>query len=258
MEERTRRVLGATIRSLEGGEGEPLLLLPSAAGRATEYRELFPILEKRFHLYAIDYPGFGKSDPLSGMKGVDDLAGFVLAWLDAAGLERVHLAGFSMGGWISLSLALSHPERIIKLILIATSGGELPGIPIVSPAGMNFKQILDQFYYRPEVRERLARQKLSLEEKEEVLRSSRALNDLVRSGKVIPEFHEALGKMQIPTLIVGADHDRAIPLPYQERLHAAISRSQLVVFQETGHAIVAERPKELAEEIERFILTKNH
>lgn len=212
------------------------------------------MLERHFHVFAIDYPGFGQSDTLPALFGVDDLAAFVLAWLDTVGLKRCHLVGFSLGGWVALSLALSHPERISTLTLIAASGGRLPDLPIINPSGMNHKEILGRFYYRPEVRQRLARQTLSRAEKEEILRSSRALADLVKHQKVIPEFHDRLNEIQIPTLIVGADQDRAVPLPYQERLHAGIVGSKLVIFKETGHAIVAERPEELAEEIWRFIL----
>ena len=263
MNEKKINVRGAVIRYSEGGaegdaacEGAPLLLLPSSAGRATEYQEIVPLLEKSFHVYSVDYPGFGQSDPLPSMEGVDDLAAFVLDWLNAVEIQRCHLAGFSMGGWVGLSLALSHPERILKLILIATSGGRLPGVPILNPSGLTYKETLDRFYHRPEIKAKLARQKLTPPEKEEILRSSRALARLVSYQKVIPEFHHRLREIRIPTLIIGADHDRAIPLPFQERLHAEIEKSKLVIFQETGHAVVAERPQELSEEIQKFILSR--
>lgn len=238
---------------LEGGEGPPLLLLPSAAGRAIEYQTVIPLLENDFHVYSIDYPGFGRSDPLEEIKGTDDLAGFVLLWMEAVGLDRCHVAGFSLGGWIALSLALSHPKPILKLILIATSAEKRPDIPIINPSGMTYREILDTFYYRPEVREKLARQKRSPSEKEEVLRSSRALAKLVQYHRLIPQLDHRLREIRIPTLIIGADRDAAIPLPYQQRLQAGIEGSQQVVFKETGHAIVAERPEALAEVIRKFL-----
>jgi pimeloyl-ACP methyl ester carboxylesterase len=253
MEERKILVNGALIRYFEGGTGAPLLLLPSAAGRATEYQPLIPLLEQDFHVYSIDYPGFGRSDLLEEINGTEALADFVLHWTEAMGLKRFHLAGFSLGGWVALSLALSNPGRISKLILIATSAGRLPNIPILNPSGMSHKEILDRFYHRPEVKERLARQKLSSAEKEELLRSSRALARLVRYGKLIPQLDHRLGEIKAPTLIVAADRDQAIPVLYQERLHAGIAQSKSVIFNETGHAIVAERPEELAEAIRNFL-----
>ncbi|MBI3805551.1 MAG: alpha/beta hydrolase [Nitrospirae bacterium] len=253
MSEKRVTIQGASIRYLEEGSGEPILLLPSSAGRATEYQELIPLLSRRLHVYAVDYPGFGRSDPLPGIEGTEDLAAFILGWLDAVGLRKTHLVGFSLGGWISLLLALAHPERIEALILIATSAGRLPDVPIVSPSGMNFKEILDRFYHRNEVREKLARQRRTLEEREEVLRSSQALARLVKQKKIIPELHHRLKEIRLPTLILSADHDRAIPPVYQERLHSGILSSKRATFIETGHAIVAERPDELAAEILTFI-----
>lgn len=251
--ERKIVVDGAAVRYLEAGSGAPLVLLPSASGRAAEYGEVIPFLEKACHVYAIDYPGFGQSDFVEQIEGTGDLARFVLRWMDAVGLTRSHVAGFSLGGWVALTLALDHPERIIKLILIATSAEKLPAIPIINPSGMSHRKILETFYDRREVREKLARQKLSRPEKEEVLRSSRALARLVAHKKLVPQFGCRLQEIQIPTLIVAADRDRAIPLPYQERLHAGIPRSERIIFQETGHAVVAERPKALAEAILKFL-----
>lgn len=253
MIEKRVRIREGAIRYLEGGEGEPILLLPSAAGRAAEYREVFPLLSKSSHVYAIDYPGFGQSDFLSSIEGTEDLASFVIDWMDAVGLQRCHLVGFSLGGWISLLLALSHPERFRTLILVATSGGRIPGVPIFSPSGMNFKEILNRFYHRREVREKLARQKSTRGEREEILRSSRALARLVERKKLVPELYQRLHEIRIPTLIISADHDRAIPMIYQERLHSGILGSRLSVFRETGHAVPAERPMELTEEVVKFI-----
>jgi pimeloyl-ACP methyl ester carboxylesterase len=254
MLEKRVKIRNGLIRYLEAGEGEPILLLPSAAGRATEYREVIPLLSKSFHVYALDYPGFGKSASLPSIEGTEDLAAFVTDWMDAVGLRRCHLVGFSLGGWIGLLLALCHPERFQTLILVATSGGRLPGVPIVSPSGMNFKEILNRFYHRSEIREKLARRKSTPEEREEILRSSRALARLVERKKVVPELHHRLHEIRIPTLIIGADHDRAIPTVYQEHLHSGILGSKLSIFRESGHAIPSERPIELAEEIINFIM----
>ena len=118
---------------------------------------------------------------------------------------------------------------------------------------MSHKEIIDRFYYRPEIKEKLARRKLTPSEKEELLRSSRALARLVEYRKLIPQFDSRLGEIRFPTLVIGADQDQAVPLPYQERLHAGISHSKLVIFQETGHAIPTERPAELADETRKFL-----
>ncbi len=257
MKERWITVDGSKIRYLESGEGKgglPLLLLPSSAGRCMEYREIIPLLADAFHCLAIDYPGFGRSDPAKKIEGSLDLARFVRLWMSEVGLSQVHLAGFSMGGWVALYMAMLCPKNIAKLILIATSAGTISEAPILNPSGMNKREILRTFYFRPEVRERMAREAVSLEEKEEILRSSHALMKLIAHGKLVPQLSEELYKIRMPTLIIGAKEDQAIPMIYQERLSQSILGSRLVVFPETGHAIVAERPVELAREIRAFLM----
>jgi len=244
---------GRSIRYLEAGEGPPLLLLPSATGRATEYLALLPLLSKNFHLYALDYPGFGQSETLPAVEERGDLPAFVLTFMDALGLKRCHLAGFSMGGWVALSLALTRPERISRLILMATTAGQIPDVPITSPAGLSFEESLDVFYYRPEIKNKLRREKLSDEEKAEVYRSSRAFSRLLRHIPRIPEFYDRLQELQLPCLVIGADQDRAMPLAHQERLHIEIKGARLLVLKETGHAILAERPGEVAEALSHFL-----
>src|SRR5579872_6625754 len=104
MQDRKITVWNAAIRYVEAGAGEPFLLLPSSAGRANEYRDVIPLLSNSFHVYTLDYPGFGQSDSLPSIEGTEDLADFILAWMGAIGLRECHLAGFSMGGWIALRL----------------------------------------------------------------------------------------------------------------------------------------------------------
>ncbi len=256
MLEKKIHVRGRTTRYIEAGSGPPLLLLPSSAGRAADFFELIPALENDFHAYSLDYPGFGQSEDMPEIRGLEDLSDFILEWMDALALRRCHLLGFSMGGWIALSLALSRPDRFSRLILVATCAGSLPEIPICNPASMNFKEILDRFYYRPEIKEKLIRQKLSPAEKIEIARSSRAFEGLVRENNILPDFRHRLAEINIPTLIVGAAQDNAIPLPYQDDLQSGIPNAVLSVFQETGHAIVAERPLELLIAISSFLQNK--
>ena len=182
-----------------------------------------------------------------------DLALFVTAWMDVVGLKQCRMVGFSMGGWVALSVVLSKPERVSQLVLIATTAGKIPDAPIISPAGLSFAKILSIFYHQPEIKRRLSQQKLSAEEKKEIYRSSQAFSRLLRHMPVIPEFYSRLQEIRLPTLVIGSEQDRAIPLPHQERLHSGIPGSKLVVFKETGHAILVERPLELAEEIQSFL-----
>lgn len=253
MLEKCIRVSGKNVHYWEAGQGHPLILLPSAAGRAAEFHELIPFLEKTAHVYALDYPGFGQSDAQPGIQSSDDLAAFVDEWRAALGLETCDVAGFSMGGWIALFMALSQTPRIQRLILIASAAGKDPDVPLINPSGLSLKQIIDQFYFSPETKKKLTRRKLSPEEKKEIYRSSRAFDALLSYGQLMPKLQGCLDQISLPTLVVGAREDRAIPLFYQQQLHEGIKNSQLIVFDECGHAIVAEQPRTLAEAMIAFL-----
>ncbi len=80
-----------------------------------------------FTVYRPDHPGFNRSDDDPSADCVLDLAFCYLDLLDALGLDRVHLAGSSLGGWIAAQLAVLAPDRVAKLVLAAAAGLRAPG-----------------------------------------------------------------------------------------------------------------------------------
>ncbi|MBI1822797.1 MAG: alpha/beta hydrolase, partial [Nitrospirae bacterium] len=145
MDEREIKVNGAKITYFQAGKGHPLVLLPSGGGRGKEYKELFPHLTPFFTIYTLDYPGFGRSDELKWVDGVEKMSEFVLLWLDTLGIQEFYLSGFSMGGIIALLMAIERTDRIRRLCVIATASGKINHIPIISPVGLNLKEILAFF-----------------------------------------------------------------------------------------------------------------
>ena len=79
-------------------------------------------LEGRVRLLAPDLPGYGESTALGPVQTIPDLAGWVLDWMDGAGIGACDLGGLSMGGGAALWLALEHPERVRRLIPVASYG----------------------------------------------------------------------------------------------------------------------------------------
>jgi pimeloyl-ACP methyl ester carboxylesterase len=80
-------------------------------------------LADRFRILTFDLRGHGRSSKVRGRYEIDDFVGDVLALADHAGFETFHLAGFSLGGLIAQRLALTHPERLRRLVLLATVAG---------------------------------------------------------------------------------------------------------------------------------------
>jgi pimeloyl-ACP methyl ester carboxylesterase len=90
-----------------GGSGEPLVLIHGIGLSWRGWRPILPLLERDFDVLAVDLPGFGYSPPLppGTESGPETLADGVERAMDAAGFERAHVAGNSLGGWIALELA---------------------------------------------------------------------------------------------------------------------------------------------------------
>jgi len=134
-------------RALEAGSGEPLLLLHGIGGHAETWARNVVPLSKHFHVYAIDllWHGFSSKPLLTDFETIPRFVDHVLDFFDAAGIDRAHVEGESLGGWIAMRLALWHPDRIRKLILNTTAGWPIDGKPSLPPglAERSMKGIAD-------------------------------------------------------------------------------------------------------------------
>ena len=134
--ERSTRVDGLSVRYLEEGEGAPVLLLHGASlGSSADAwaRNLPALAAHRLRAVAPDLPGFGGTDNPQD-PSVAYRRRFVLSFMDALGIERASLVGHSQSGRIAVDLAFSHPQRIAKVIVLAT-GSLLPPLPGKQDAG---------------------------------------------------------------------------------------------------------------------------
>ena len=105
-------------------DAPPLVLLGSVGGTAAMWTPVLGPLVEQFRVVRIDHRGHGDSARRRGRSGrarLDDLGDDVLATLDDLGLERVELAGLSLGGMLGMWLAIHRPERIGRLALLCTS-----------------------------------------------------------------------------------------------------------------------------------------
>lgn len=252
MKETTINVNGTKIVSFHGGEGPELVLLPSGGGRGKEFLPLFNLLSSKFAIFTLDYPGFGRSEEAPRVDGIETLGDFIQSWVKTLKLNSFFLAGFSMGGALALQLALKHPSQIKKLSLIATVAGKLPHVKIINPAGLGMKEILNKFYFRPEVKERIRREKLTAEEKREIHRSSQAFARMAAHKMVFIDIYSRLPEIQIPCLVLGAAEDQAIPPPYQEAIFKELPQARLKIYPESGHFVIIEKPEEVAADLTAF------
>jgi 3-oxoadipate enol-lactonase len=105
--------------TMEAGEGPAVLLLHGIGGRASLWRPTLEALGRDHRVIALDMPGYdGRDTALDNFPAVADAA---LALLDADGIAEADVVGHSLGGMVALELALRHPTRVRRLVIVASS-----------------------------------------------------------------------------------------------------------------------------------------
>ena len=108
-------------------------------------------LAEHFDVISPDHPGFGESDRLDWIDGMEDLVYFYLDLLDALELESVHLVGASLGGWLAAELAVHQPSKVRSLVMVDPIGLDLPEHPVEDVFGMNPDELRAALFRDPEL-----------------------------------------------------------------------------------------------------------
>jgi 3-oxoadipate enol-lactonase len=109
---------GRLLHYLERGRGEPLLLIHGLGSSGADWAWQVRTLERRFRVIVPDLPGSGHSAPPNGSCSIEGFARSLWALCDHLGADIVNVVGFSLGGAVSLEMALQRPERVRRLGLI--------------------------------------------------------------------------------------------------------------------------------------------
>jgi abhydrolase domain-containing protein 6 len=246
-----------TICYLEGGQGETLLLLHGFGADKDNWNRLAKHLTPKFHVVAIDVPGFGMSSrPETESYTIRDQALRLDLIVAALGLDSFHLAGNSMGGAIAGRYAAEFPDKVRTLALVNTGG--IANCPKKSELrkqleeGKNsllletpedFEKMLAFVFVRPPwipgpVKAHLARQAIERRSfNEKVFRQIHA-----EGSDLEPE----LSRIRARTLILWGDQDRLIDVSCTEVLEKGLADSTTAILKDCGHAPMIERPEETA------------
>jgi len=111
-------------RVLEAGQGETLVLMPGTGGHLEAYAHNIAAFAEHFRVIAYDYPGHGYTTHATADLEIDTYVEHLAGLLDVFGVQRAHLNGESLGGWVAMKFASAHPERVGKLVL-NTPGGTM-------------------------------------------------------------------------------------------------------------------------------------
>jgi pimeloyl-ACP methyl ester carboxylesterase len=262
------------VNTIELGEGPPLVFVHGLSGSWPNWLEQLPVLADEHRVLAPDLPGFGHSPMPAGEISIAGYARVLDGLLGALGIESAAVVGNSMGGFIGSELAISFPQRVERLVLVSAAGLSTHNEPRTvraMPALRRLDRVLamstawlasksDSVERRPRLRDATMNLVVAHPSR---LPAALAAEQLRGAGK--PGFMQALAavveydvsdrlpQIACPTLIVWGDRDRLITVRDADVFEELIPNSRKVIFEDTGHMAMLERPAAFNELLKGFL-----
>lgn len=236
------KVGDAVIHYHEQGSGEPLLLITGFYGDLYNWKKAVPQLAGSYRVIIFDNRGSGLTEAPSTEFTMAQMADDTAGLLDALGIERAHVLGWSMGGNVAQELVFRHPEKVADLVLMSTYTYEPNRArfaidamvhAVREGASMTTFQTMMQTWCSTES---FFRGKVSVCELGEGC-DINLLNGLARQKKALDAFdsRERLHLITMPTLVVHGDEDIMVPIQFGQKLAAGIASSEFEVIPGAGH-----------------------
>jgi len=260
---RSVEIPGFTVAYLDGGSGEPLVLVHGIGADKDNFATIAPWLRGIGRVIALDLPGFGESSkPIDGDYSIEAQAERLGQFLDALGLPRVHLAGSSMGGAIVLAFARLHPARVESLWLLAPAGignamesemlrrhREHGDYPLFAATPAEYADVMRICFTRPPFVPHCVRHELATAAARNYALHTRIFRELVAQPFTL---EQVVAGLPTPALIVWGDQDRVLDVSAAEILHRALPGSRLVKMAGVGHLPMLEVPRRTAADYRVF------
>jgi pimeloyl-ACP methyl ester carboxylesterase len=254
---------GERIHLIERGSGPPLLLVHGFPSNSAAFSAIVPRLEAERSMVALDMVGFGQSTrqprrPLTG----DAYAGRLVAFLDELGLDRIDVAGLSWGGSVVQRLAARHPERVQRLVLLASVSAahvlplrtsNLLGLAVAVRFPTIARRVVRRFLGRTSADPDLPVDDLVRAYVEPLQRpgTMAAMRRFVRDTTATQPID--LTRITAPTLVVVPQADRIVAPARQEEIAALIPNARYEPIPGVGHAVQFEAPDRVVELMRDFL-----
>jgi len=249
---------GVRTRVVEAGSGPALVMVHGTGGHLEAYCRNLQALCRHFRVVLYDMAGHGWSEKPDRPYTIGYLSDHLIALLDALGIERAHLSGESIGGWVAAWTAAHHPTRVGRMVL--NTPGNITNKPevmeMVRSSSLKAVREADPesvrarvawlFHDKSMVTEELVGLRLEIYTQPEF---ERAMENIVamQEWEVREPFAwspEWCGRIEAPTLLLWTDHDPTGTLEEAELLRKWIPGSRVEVITGAGHWPQWEKPDE--------------
>ena len=254
---------GQSLNTIELGEGPPLVFVHGLSGSWQNWLEQLPVLADEHRVLAMDLPGFGHSPMPNAEISIAGYARLLDRLLGERGIDAAAVVGNSMGGFIAAELAIAFPQRVERLVLVSAAGLSTHNDPRTvhaMPAVRRLERISaagaawlasksDTVMRRPRLREATLGLVVRHPGRLPAPLAAEQLHGAGKPGFVQAldaligyEVRDRLPEIACPTLIVWGDSDRLIDVGDADVFEQLIPDSRKVIFEDTGHMAMLERP----------------
>ena len=250
---------GVTLEYVEQGDakGTVVVLLHGFSDSWHSYETVLPHLPSELHVFAISQRGHGNSSKQANSYLPHDFAADVAAFLQVKNVKEAVIVGHSMGSTIAQCFAVNYPA-MTKALVLAGSFADYS-----SPAVTEFKMVVhglsdpvDSTFIAEFQKSTILKPTpgLSLDS---IIAESRKLPAKVWKGVAagwkVSDFRKQLAAFGKPSLIIWGNKDLFCPFKDQDELHGLLKASQLVIYEDVGHALHWEEPERFAKDLQHFI-----
>lgn len=230
---------GVDVVYYTAGEGEPVLFLHG--GGTFHGIEFARPWAKTFRTILPWHPGFAESGDDPSMNEFQDYVLHYIEFLDALKIDRVHLVGFSMGGYIAVQIASQFPDRVKKLTMIAPAGMHDKEHPAADILAMPGEELVGRLAHNFEVLKPWLPTGHDPAFIEARIRESVTLARLLWEHPWRRKFMRYIHRATMPTLIVWGENDRIIPVEHAKHWQKAMPHAEVKTFKDAGHLVLDEK-----------------
>jgi pimeloyl-ACP methyl ester carboxylesterase len=255
------RVEGRSLNYVDIGEGDdtPVLFVHGLSGQWQNWLENIPRIAEERRVIAPDLPGHGRSEMPQEKISTQGYARSLKGLLDALEIDRVHVVGNSLGGFVAAELVVEFPERVDRLVLVSAAGisnsnaYRAPALTIGRIAG-TLASVTAARHRRMAARRLTRHAALALVARHPSRLKADLAWEAMMKGANPPGFYDAfrasieydfrdrLPEIEAPTLVVWGANDSVISVHDADQFERLIDDSRKVVMEDTGHVPMLERP----------------
>jgi pimeloyl-ACP methyl ester carboxylesterase len=267
------RIADRWLHVIDVGQGPVVLFVHGLSGCWKNWLENIPHFAADHRVIAVDLPGFGESELPGEPISISGYAELLDTLMGELGITSAQVVGNSMGGFVAAELAIRFPARVERLVLVAAAGLSVESIRTKRDRGLRHR-LEDVVFFNIGV----VASHSALMARRRRLRSALLLLFVAHPNRLAPELayeqvhssgkpgfpgallalcsypiRERLGEIACPTLIVWGDKDRLVPVKDAAAFEQLIPDARKIVYRDTGHLTMLERPRRFNADVRRFL-----